>query len=105
MKLSARNQIKGTIVSVDKGPVSSKVKIDIGGGTVITSSVTTETVDDLGTAIQFWAGLAETLVERARPMAAIVKRVFQIDYKYESCYGVSSFARMPCFLSPDSLML
>ena len=50
MKLSARNQIKGTVVSVDKGPVSSKVKIDIGGGNVITSSVTTETIEDLGLA-------------------------------------------------------
>lgn len=50
MKLSARNQIKGTVVSVDKGPVSSKVKVDIGGGNFITSTVTSETVDDLGLA-------------------------------------------------------
>ncbi|MDR3517286.1 MAG: TOBE domain-containing protein [Azospirillaceae bacterium] len=48
MKLSARNQLKGTITSVEKGPVSSKVKIDLGGGNVITSTVTSETVDDLG---------------------------------------------------------
>lgn len=50
MKLSARNQIKGTVVSVDKGPVTAKVKIDVGGGTLITSTVTAETVDDLGLA-------------------------------------------------------
>ncbi|NYZ16753.1 TOBE domain-containing protein [Azospirillum sp. RWY-5-1] len=50
MKLSARNQIKGTVVSVDKGPVTAKVKIDVGGGTIITSTVTTETVDDLALA-------------------------------------------------------
>lgn len=50
MKLSARNQIKGTVVSVDKGPVTAKVKIDVGGGTLITSTVTTETVDDLALA-------------------------------------------------------
>jgi len=50
MKLSARNQLKGTVISVDKGPVSAKVKIDIGGGNVITSVVTAETVDDLGLA-------------------------------------------------------
>lgn len=48
MKLSARNQLKGTVSFVDKGPVSSRVKIDLGGGIIITSTVTTETVEDLG---------------------------------------------------------
>ena len=47
MKLSARNQLKGTVSSVDKGPISAKVKIDLGNGNVITSTVTAETVDDL----------------------------------------------------------
>lgn len=50
MKLSARNQLKGTVIAVEKGPVSAKVKIDVGGGTVITSTVTSETVEDLGLA-------------------------------------------------------
>ncbi len=47
MKLSARNQLKSTVASVDKGPISAKVKIDLGGGNVITSTVTAETVEDL----------------------------------------------------------
>lgn len=51
MKLSARNQLPGTVVAVSKGPVSSSVKIDIGGGVIITSSVTSETIDDLGIAV------------------------------------------------------
>lgn len=50
MKLSARNQLKGTVMSVETGPVSAKVKIDVGNGIVITSSVTAETVADLGLA-------------------------------------------------------
>jgi molybdopterin-binding protein len=50
MKLSARNQLKGTVISVEKGPVSAKVKIDIGGGNTITSIVTAETIDDLAIA-------------------------------------------------------
>jgi len=50
MKLSARNQLKGSVIAVEKGPVSAKVKIDIGGGNVITSIVTAETVDDLALA-------------------------------------------------------
>ncbi|PWC36454.1 TOBE domain-containing protein [Azospirillum sp. TSO35-2] len=51
MKLSARNQLKGTVTAVDKGPVSAKVKIDVGNGTIITSTVTSETVEDLGLAV------------------------------------------------------
>lgn len=48
MKLSARNQIKGKIVAVQKGQTTAHVRIDIGGGVVITSSITNEAVDDLG---------------------------------------------------------
>lgn len=48
MKLSARNQLKGKIVSVIKGQTTAHVQIDLGGGMVITSSVTNEAVDDLG---------------------------------------------------------
>jgi molybdopterin-binding protein len=48
MKLSARNQLKGKIADVTKGATTSHVKIDIGGGVVITSSITNEAVADLG---------------------------------------------------------
>jgi molybdopterin-binding protein len=50
-KLSARNQLKGTVAAIEKGPVSAKVKIDVGNGVFVTSSITTESVDDLGLAI------------------------------------------------------
>lgn len=49
MKLSARNQIKGTVVEVTKGATTSHVKIDIGGA-VVTASITNEAVDELGLA-------------------------------------------------------
>lgn len=51
MKLSARNKIKGKIVDVKKGATTSHVKIDVGGGQVITSSITNEAVDELGIAV------------------------------------------------------
>lgn len=51
MKISARNQIAGTVLSVTPGAVSASVKIDIGGGNIITSSVTDEAVGDLGLAV------------------------------------------------------
>ena len=47
MKISARNQIRGTVISVRPGAVSATLKIDIGGGNIITSSITGEAVADL----------------------------------------------------------
>jgi molybdopterin-binding protein len=47
MKLSARNQLKGKIVAVTKGQTTAHVRIDIGGGAIVTSSITKEAVDDL----------------------------------------------------------
>ena len=38
-KLSARNQLKGTVTAIEKGTVSAKVKIDMGGGVFVTSSI------------------------------------------------------------------
>jgi molybdopterin-binding protein len=48
MKLSARNQIKGLIVELQKGQTTAHVRIDIGNGVTITASITNEAVDDLG---------------------------------------------------------
>ena len=47
MRLSARNQLKGRIVEVTKGQTTAHVRIDIGGGVVVTASVTNEAVDEL----------------------------------------------------------
>jgi molybdopterin-binding protein len=47
MKLSARNQLKGTIVDVTKGATTSHIRIDIGGGVIVTASITNEAVEDL----------------------------------------------------------
>ena len=47
MKLSARNLLRGKVIAVEKGKVTGIVKIDIGGGNVITSSITLAAVDDL----------------------------------------------------------
>ena len=51
MKLSARNQLKGRIVEVRKGTTTAHVRIDIGNGVVVTSSITNEAVDELGLAV------------------------------------------------------
>ena len=57
MKLSARNQIKGKVVSVQKGQTTGHVRIEIGNGVIITSSITNEAVADLAlkTGDDVWA--------------------------------------------------
>jgi molybdopterin-binding protein len=47
MKLSARNMIRGKIVDVVKEQATAHVKIDV-NGTIITSMITHEAVDELG---------------------------------------------------------
>jgi molybdopterin-binding protein len=56
-KLSARNQIKGKIVGVEKGMTTAHVRIDIGGGVTITSSITNAAVDELALKVgdEAWA--------------------------------------------------
>jgi molybdopterin-binding protein len=48
MKISARNRLKGKVVEVTKGATTAHVRIDIGGGSIVTASVTNEAVDELG---------------------------------------------------------
>lgn len=47
MKLSARNVIKGKVVDVKEGMIMAKVRVDIGGGNVVTSLVSVEAVKEL----------------------------------------------------------
>ena len=47
MKLSARNQLTGTIVSIVRGPVTALVKLDV-NGQHISATLTSEAADDLG---------------------------------------------------------
>jgi molybdopterin-binding protein len=47
VKLSARNVLKGTVIDVKKGQVIALVRLDIGGGVVVTASITNTAVEDL----------------------------------------------------------
>jgi molybdopterin-binding protein len=51
MKLSARNQLQGTVTAVDRGPISARIQIDIGNGIIITSKTTCAAADDLELAV------------------------------------------------------
>jgi molybdopterin-binding protein len=48
VKLSARNQLQGRIVEVRKGATTAHIRLDIGNGIIVTSSITNEAVDELG---------------------------------------------------------
>jgi molybdopterin-binding protein len=60
MKISARNQFKGTVIGIQEGAVNGIVKIDIGGGNVITSTISMNAIQELG-------------LEVGKPAYAIVK--------------------------------
>ncbi|WP_300410195.1 molybdopterin-binding protein [Lagierella sp.] len=47
MKLSARNQLKGKIVDIQEGAVNGIVKIDIGGGNTISSTISMNAIKEL----------------------------------------------------------
>ena len=51
MRPSARNQIRGKVVGVQRGATTGHVRIDIGNGVIITSSITNEAIDELALAI------------------------------------------------------
>lgn len=48
MKLSARNQLKGTVKEIQEGAVNGIVKLDIGGGNVISSTISMNAIAELG---------------------------------------------------------
>jgi len=46
-KISASNILKGKVAGIVKGATTSHVRIDIGGGVIVTASITNEAVADL----------------------------------------------------------
>ena len=51
MKLSARNQFKGKVVDIQEGAVSGIVKIDIGGGNIMSATISINAIRELGLAV------------------------------------------------------
>ncbi|MGH6748077.1 MAG: TOBE domain-containing protein [Methyloceanibacter sp.] len=47
MKISARNALPGKIIDIKKGTTTAHVRIDM-NGTVVTASITNESVEELG---------------------------------------------------------
>lgn len=68
MKISARNQFKGTVVDIKKGATTAHVKIEISGGQVITASITNDAVDELNLKV---GGAAIAVIKASEVMVAI----------------------------------
>ena len=49
MKLSARNQLQGTVTSINRGEAIANVAVDVAGQRVV-ASITVEAVQELGLA-------------------------------------------------------
>ncbi len=61
VRLSARNQLAGTVARLTRGAVNAEVVIALGGGGTVAATVTNESVDTLGLA----EGLAATALFKA----------------------------------------
>ena len=51
MKLSARNQLKGKVIAIEKGAVNGIVRIELKGGDVITATISLSAIEELGLAV------------------------------------------------------
>lgn len=47
MKISARNQLKGKIINIQEGAVNAIVAIDIGGGNIVSATISMAAVKEL----------------------------------------------------------
>ena len=68
MKLSARNQFKGTVVEIVEGAVNGYVKIDIGGGNIISSNISMVSIKELGLEV---GGTAYAVIKASSVMVGI----------------------------------
>ncbi|MBQ6366613.1 MAG: molybdopterin-binding protein [Oscillospiraceae bacterium] len=68
MKLSARNQFKGIITEIQEGAVNGIVKLDIGGGNIISSVITMSSIRELGLQV---GGTAYAVIKASNVMVGV----------------------------------
>ncbi len=68
MKLSARNQLRGTVVEIQEGAVNGVVRIDLGGGIVISSVITMASIRELGLRV---GGTAYAVIKASNVMVGV----------------------------------
>ncbi len=68
MKLSARNQLKGTVVEIQDGAVNGIVKIDLGNGNVVSAVITMSSIRELGLKV---GGTAYAVIKASNVMVGV----------------------------------
>ena len=68
MRISARNQLRGTVVSIEQGDVNGIVQIEVAPGLVISSSITNEAIRDLGLTV---GGKAVAVIKSSSVMVGV----------------------------------
>ena len=68
MRISARNQLRGTVVSIERGAVNGIVQIEVAPGLVISSSITNEAIRDLGLEV---GGKAVAVIKSSSVMVGV----------------------------------
>lgn len=68
MQISARNVIKGTVVSVETGSTTAHVKIEIAPGRIVTAAITNDAVAALKLTV---GGSAYAVVKASDVMVAV----------------------------------
>ena len=68
VRISARNQLRGTVVSIEQGAVNGIVQIEVAPGLVISSSITNEAIRDLGLEV---GGEAVALIKASSVMVGV----------------------------------
>ncbi|MDO5532104.1 molybdopterin-binding protein [Sutterella sp.] len=68
MKISARNQLEGTIVEIKTGPVSTEVTIETKAGEKIVSTITSTSAESLGLKV---GGKAYAIIKASAVMIGV----------------------------------
>lgn len=68
MRISARNQLRGTVVSIERGAVNGIVQIEVAPGLVISSSITNEAIRELGLTV---GGKAVAVIKSSSVMVGV----------------------------------
>ncbi len=68
MRISARNQLRGTVVSIEQGAVNGIVQIEVAPGLVVSSSITNEAIRDLGLTV---GGEAVAVIKSSSVMVGV----------------------------------
>jgi hypothetical protein len=68
VRISARNQLRGTVVSIEQGAVNGIVQIEVAPGLVISSSITNEAIRDLGLTV---GGKAVAVIKSSSVMVGV----------------------------------